>query len=195
LKSHGGIIWLVASAFPFLTSLFPYIMPSRSFISANSYANVSYKQTEQPATEHGLRRSARLMKKARSKDLVRRILNIPIYVPKLGVASDPYDIADKTRDVEIVKTYLMRGEELHKCYGRDAILARTINAACLFIYLCENPSILKHHDRFRETVKNKRNELLGSLKYYRDTFAGDNEFIRNINVTERIFSVISVLLF
>jgi hypothetical protein len=174
-------------------------MPSRSFLSANSYANMCSVSASQPSASQPTncpRRSPRLMNKARSNDLVRSVLNIPIYVPKLGVAADTYAPADRTHDAAIIKAYLQRGEGIQKLVGRDAILARTINAACIFIYLCEKPSLLKHHHAFREIVRNKRNEFTKSLNEHIASvkYAGDAVFVKTVKTIERIFSVISPIL-
>jgi hypothetical protein len=126
------------------------------------------------------------MSKNCSSELVRSVLNIPIYVPKPGVASDNYTLSDKTHDVRTLKTYLLRGEKLQEFRGQDATLARTINATCIFIYLCEHPNLLKHHTNFREVVRNKRTDLMESLKDYRNDVA----FMKACNIFDRVCSII-----
>ena len=171
-------------------------MPSRSFLSANSYANMCANRcgvTSQSADN--LRRSPRLIAKAKGNDLVRSVLNIPIYIPKqLGVAADTYAPADRVRDPATIKTYMLRGEQMQRFVGRDATLARTINIACIYMYLCENPSLLRHHTVFRDVVRNKRDEFLKSLDEQSVKYVGDAEFNRVVNIVRRIFSLISPML-
>ncbi len=142
-----------------------------------------------------LRRSPRLIKKERSNDLVRSVLNIPIYVPKqLGVASDIYTSADRIRDFTNIQTYLDRAEELKHITGRDGRIACTINIACIYIYLCDNPSVLKHNDVFRETVRNKRDEFIEIMNKNSVRYADDTELNRTYNILRRIFSRIAPML-
>jgi hypothetical protein len=171
-------------------------MPSRSFLSANKLATAALTTTP-VVSEH--RRSPRLAQKNNDNDLVRCVLNIPLYVPKLGSADCPADSVDfkKNEDVSTIKTYLERAEKLLelKPAGRDVILARIVNAACVFIHLCENPFLLAHHPRFRRAVRNKRLELLGSVKYYRAaTYTSDTEFLRVCTLYENICTVIKPIL-
>jgi hypothetical protein len=169
----------------------PSVSRSNSFLYANFSADAAYNRIN--ISSNGLRRSPRLINKSYNDNLVKQILRIPIYVPnhRAGSSVEEYSQEIKFRDSKIIANFIQRGEKLSNILSRnknsrDIILARIVNIACIYVYLCLNPALLKVSPSFLTVAKNKRDEFLKSTTRYRTIYKDDSEFQKTCDIFEAL---------
>ena len=167
----------------------------QSLLSADPLTDIAYNRCHSSySSTNGLRRSRRLIKKARTDTLMDRILSIPIYVPRFGPVSETYSEQDKTRDLTFIQSCIDRGLWLMSfrrdartlSMKRDVDLASAINFACIYVYLCHNPSLLKASAAIANTIKNKCDHILPRIASYRIRYASDATFQNICDIVEKV---------